>query len=268
MMKDVLLRVPGAALYILLLLGGLYLHQPYWGLVCLLFFGVALFEWRRLLSIPLSTTNIIISIAAIYTFIHVNFFSNPETLGPIWINGSFIATILFYLFCGLLHQSKLQKQSFILGSFLYLWTAYTFLFQMGQPIQPLYLILLFSIIWSGDTFAYIGGKLYGKNKLAPKISPGKTWEGAITGVLFSGIVAWVVADYILRIPTPNIWFSVGILVSIFGILGDLFESKLKRKNKIKDSGRFFPGHGGILDRMDSIIFALPIYYICITILKL
>src|SRR5690625_5960224 len=105
-----------------------------------------------------------------------------------------------------------------------------------MAIPPTYLLLLFSIIWVSDTFAYLGGKLMGQRKLAPSISPGKTWEGAITGTLVAGLSAILTARYLLKLEEFSIWFSIGILVSIFGILGDLFESKIKRKHGIKNSG--------------------------------
>ncbi|MFC2045737.1 phosphatidate cytidylyltransferase [Chloroflexota bacterium] len=117
--------------------------------------------------------------------------------------------------------------------------------------------------FSSDTFAFFIGRALGQHHLAPRISPGKTWEGAI-----GGVGAAVIISLVFILPTPfSLHLSYGqaiplaILVSIFGQLGDLFESFLKRTTGVKDSGTLIPGHGGILDRLDSIIFAGLVVYL-------
>ena len=118
---------------------------------------------------------------------------------------------------------------------------------------------LFILIWSSDTFAYIFGRLFGKHKMAPKISPKKTWEGLAGGVIFTVILAYFIEMY-----QPNMrgnWMVVGFLVSIFAPLGDLVESQLKRSFGVKDSGNIIPGHGGVLDRLDSFIICVPVIYL-------
>ncbi|WP_225986497.1 phosphatidate cytidylyltransferase [Rufibacter sp. LB8] len=112
------------------------------------------------------------------------------------------------------------------------------------------------LIWSSDTGAYAAGKTFGKNKLFPRISPGKTWEGWVGGVVLSLGVAWLLAQYYTDLPLEH-WLGVAVLVSIFGVLGDLVESMLKRSLDVKDSGTLIPGHGGILDRFDSLILVIP-----------
>ena len=267
-MQDLYKRIPGAAIYIIALIGGLYLRQPYWLTVCALLLLVATYEWGRLQLIQKPNQVWITSGIIIYIFLHFSLFLAKAAVGPIWINICIISTALFYLFCVLVFQSSVFKRKYIIGSFLYILPPFIFLYLLGLEIPPTYLILLFTIIWTADTCAYIGGRLYGQRKLSPSISPGKTWEGAITGVLCAGIIAFIAAHYILKIEESKIWFSIGVLVAIFGITGDLFESKIKRRHNIKDSGTLLPGHGGILDRMDSLLFALPLYYICVTILNI
>jgi phosphatidate cytidylyltransferase len=119
------------------------------------------------------------------------------------------------------------------------------------------------ITWASDTTAFFIGRRFGRHKLASSISPGKTWEGTI-----GGIVGAIIMSILFFTPTPFhlplvYWQAIGlsILVSIFGQIGDLVESLLKRNMGVKDSGKLMPGHGGILDRMDSIIFAgIVVYY--------
>ncbi|MFD1757351.1 phosphatidate cytidylyltransferase [Rufibacter sediminis] len=112
------------------------------------------------------------------------------------------------------------------------------------------------LIWSSDTGAYAAGKSFGKNKLFPRISPGKTWEGWVGGVLLSLLVAWILSLYFQDLALEH-WLGVAVLVSVFGVLGDLVESMLKRSLDVKDSGTLIPGHGGILDRFDSLILVVP-----------
>jgi len=118
------------------------------------------------------------------------------------------------------------------------------------------LLFVFVLIWSYDTFAYITGKFAGKNKLLKNISPKKTWEGAIGGVLMSIFIAGLL-HYTTGIFALHQWIIISIIVSITGTLGDLTESALKRSVRMKDSGRLLPGHGGILDRFDAALFAIP-----------
>ena len=123
--------------------------------------------------------------------------------------------------------------------------------------------------FGSDSAAYFVGRLFGKYKLAPSISPGKTWEGSIGGLLGAAAVS-----LLFLLPTPlkltaylNWWqlIIIGLLISVFGQLGDLIESLLKRNTGVKDSGKIFPGHGGMLDRTDSIVFAVVVvYYVYIT----
>jgi len=124
-----------------------------------------------------------------------------------------------------------------------------------------YAIICLVLVWVSDTFAFFGGKLFGKHKLAERISPKKTWEGSIIGFLFtmfSGVVIW---KFIYPDFTVWHWLSVTIIIGFFAQLGDLFESNLKRSVKVKDSSNLIPGHGGALDRFDSILFAVPALYI-------
>ncbi len=122
------------------------------------------------------------------------------------------------------------------------------------------LLLLTFTVWAGDTMAYVVGSAIGKHKLAPKISPRKSWEGAAANVLISVITAYISSlTFIQRIDLKDA-LILGILISIVGQLGDLFESVLKRAANIKDSSNILPGHGGILDRIDSLVLTAPILY--------
>lgn len=115
---------------------------------------------------------------------------------------------------------------------------------------------LFFLIWTFDSGAYFSGSLFGKHKLFERISPKKTWEGVIGGYLVSIGISYVIF-LIFKILTPIDWIIISIIVSTLSIFGDLVESHLKRYFNLKDSGKIMPGHGGILDRIDSSLFAIP-----------
>ena len=134
---------------------------------------------------------------------------------------------------------------------------------------PFYAIPLaiYVFIWLNDTGAYLSGSLLGKHKLFPRISPKKSWEGSIGGALLTVLSAVVIARFYLFM---NVWQWVGmaLVVVVFGTFGDLTESLIKRHLGIKDSGKMLPGHGGILDRLDSMLFAIPAVVVYIYILSL
>ena len=123
-----------------------------------------------------------------------------------------------------------------------------------------WVVFLLVVTFSTDTSAFFVGKTIGKRPLAPKVSPGKTWEGAIGGFLAAVVAALVVA-WALRIDVSvPVIVALGALMGVVGQAGDLFESKLKRLAGVKESGRLLPGHGGVLDRLDSIVFNLALVY--------
>lgn len=141
-----------------------------------------------------------------------------------------------------------------------------FSFALGLPKYTisgenfsLEVLFLFILIWSSDTFAYLTGKFFGKHKMAPKISPKKTWEGYIGGVVLTLIFAFFVEKYYPELRAN--WIIVGFLVALFAPIGDLVESQLKRTFAVKDSGNIIPGHGGVLDRLDSFIICVPVVYL-------
>jgi len=139
-------------------------------------------------------------------------------------------------------------------------------FSLALGINRKLLLTTFIIIWASDSFAYLTGKNFGKHKLAEKISPKKTIEGVLGGLAGSLIVAYLIYRYSGWQLMLNLWqfFLITIIIVIFGTLGDLLESRFKRLANVKDSGAVIPGHGGILDRLDSFIFAVP--FVCIFLL--
>jgi phosphatidate cytidylyltransferase len=129
------------------------------------------------------------------------------------------------------------------------------------PKGSIWVFFLLTVIFSSDTGAFYCGKFFGRHKLYEAISPGKTWEGAVGGLLSSIIVAYV---FLRIIPLHRLDIHILILaasLSVAGQIGDLTESMLKRNHGVKDSGRILPGHGGILDRIDGLLFCIPVLYV-------
>ncbi|WP_407403249.1 phosphatidate cytidylyltransferase [Chryseobacterium sp.] len=150
--------------------------------------------------------------------------------------------------------------------FTVIYVALPFSFALGLPKYSsientfsLEVIFLFVLIWSSDTFAYLVGKFFGKHKMAPKISPKKTWEGYAGGVVLTLVLSYFVEQYQPQLRCN--WMVVGFLIAAFAPLGDLVESQLKRTFGVKDSGNIIPGHGGVLDRLDSFLICVPVVYL-------
>ncbi len=150
----------------------------------------------------------------------------------------------------------------------------------GRPAGPWWILFLFIVVWGGDTAAYYVGRSLGKHRLAPRVSPKKTWEGAIASALFAGVLGaamahWAPAlsyaafklhisgEYLLAPYAAGDGFLLALLLNVVAQAGDLVESVLKRGAGVKDSGTLLPGHGGVLDRVDALLLATPVlwYYL-------
>lgn len=155
--------------------------------------------------------------------------------------------------------------AFTFGSIAYLSMPCVLMVWMHELFSPKMLLLVFVLLWANDTFAYLTGKLLGKHKLFPRISPGKTIEGSFGGLLFT-MVGVMVFSYYADWLTMKASVGMGLIAVVFGTLGDLCESMMKRQAGVKDSGRLIPGHGGILDRFDSVLFAVPFVFVYLLLL--
>ncbi|MGB9755579.1 MAG: phosphatidate cytidylyltransferase [Desulfurella sp.] len=158
-----------------------------------------------------------------------------------------------------IEKDQILAQYYLLGGIFYI-SLYTFFINIIQLQNGRWLFLLLCVsIWVGDSFAYFCGKSFGKIKLAPTISPKKTYEGAACGVLL-GIIAALVLGYTASIDL-KVAFGMGFVANIAGIFGDLSESIIKRIYNKKDSSNIIPGHGGVLDRLDSLAFSSFFVYL-------
>lgn len=185
--------------------------------------------------------------------------------------------ILMYMFVSELYLNRansLFNWAFSMLSQLYIALPFALLntlyYQIGHnsiiTLNPILPLTVFIFLWVSDTGAYCIGSLFGKHRLFERISPKKSWEGSIGGGIFAIFAALIFAHYFDFMNMLQ-WIGLAIVVIVFGTWGDLTESLLKRKLGIKDSGNVLPGHGGLLDRFDSSLMAIPaavcyLYFIC------
>jgi phosphatidate cytidylyltransferase len=183
---------------------------------------------------------------------------------PLGIDGQAAVFLLFPAFMVLARPRPIEAAFVRLGA---LWGALVYVvlpFAMGLEMaayDPTLIIILLSLVWAGDTAAYFTGRAIGTHKLYPTVSPKKTIEGAVGGLVGSGLMTWgLTAAFYPSIGTLEA-LLLGVVVGTAAQAGDLTESLIKRSCGVKDSGKLLPGHGGMLDRVDGVIFAFPIFYV-------
>jgi phosphatidate cytidylyltransferase len=189
-----------------------------------------------------------------------------ETSGIVWMLGGMLATYVFAFAASALAKTRAPSTvaigATVLGAgWIGFGLAHLVLLRQIHDHGRLLTFTILLTVWAADTFAYFGGRLIGRHKLAPTLSPGKTWEGFVIGSLVGVFVSFV-ALYDTRHTYLRIWEAVvlGLVVVLAAVAGDLFESMLKRDMQVKDTGHLLGGHGGILDRVDALLFAGPAAY--------
>ncbi|MBI5197317.1 MAG: phosphatidate cytidylyltransferase [Nitrospirae bacterium] len=181
---------------------------------------------------------------------------------------SLFALLLAHLFFRRNLGETLPGISVILFGILYVtWTLAHLIPLRLAPEGIYWVFFVFLVTWAGDTGAYYVGRRLGRNKLAPVVSPSKTIEGTIGGVTACLLASLLAAEWFLPVFSMEEAAAVGLGIGFLGLLGDLSESMLKRSGGIKDSGSLIPGHGGVLDRVDSLIFTIPFFYYYVIYLR-
>ena len=292
-MSETLKRGISGAIYILLLLVSILYSTESFFILFGVFLVIAIYEFCNLIQI----NNIFPIVFGLILYITVTLISHYRTLTTDAINQTFnsdveivvniqqldvvllvialvvsIKCILFLFYDSIQKISTSSKYLYLLG---YIILPFVFITKISFGVNdynPKIIIGLFILIWTNDTFAYIVGKSIGRTKLFEKISPKKTIEGFLGGILFAILAGYLISKYYIK-ANPEfsdrsilIWISIAVIVGIIGTIGDLIESKFKRIAGVKDSGNIMPGHGGILDRLDSVIFVAPIIFLFYQIL--
>lgn len=269
-MKEILTRSLSGLLYVSLLIICLNYEQA---LIALFFvFGlICMAEFKKLILLKSNIPFIIfIVIYAIFGYWQIVLNTHTGLNEAIQILMVISIFVELFLIKDLFSEKTIPlfaTKRFILTTF-YLSSGFVFLILIAnhyQPYNPNILLGSFVLVWVNDSFAYLVGKNFGKQKLFEKISPKKTVEGFLGGLFFSCVASYFIATFTNTLDFTN-WLILSIIISVFGTLGDLIESKFKRQANVKDSGVIMPGHGGLLDRLDSIVFAAPIIYLFLRIL--
>jgi phosphatidate cytidylyltransferase len=292
-MNETLKRAISGAVYITLLIASILYSNESFFILFGLFLLIAVYEFCALVQIkkiiPLLFAFLFYGTITMVSFykkiVQAMLFSMTKKQYQITIDINLLYQILLgitliiavkcihFLFSDSIQEvTKPNKIIYLLG---YVILPFFFITKISFGIKeynPKIIIGLFIIIWTNDTFAYIVGKSIGKHKLLERISPKKTIEGFLGGILFSILAGVLISRYYIN-PSPafseksiQIWVTIAIIAAVIGTLGDLIESKFKRVAGVKDSGKIMPGHGGILDRLDSVIFVAPFVFLFYQIL--
>jgi len=231
----------------------------YWALLMLAFITIAFWEWGGMSGMDKPWRHIYAGLVMLFGVIVVLADDiGLGTLQPQVMFYSILAATVFWLlvapiwlmFRFNIRQSKLLA---VIG-FVVLFPTWLALVSM-RGISPWLLLLAMAAVWIADSAAYFSGKRFGKHKLAPQISPGKTWEGVL-GAWLAVTIYGLILCYSLSL---TYWVIVGLFgITVLSIMGDLLESLVKRQAGVKDSGCLLPGHGGVLDRIDGLTSSLPL----------
>ncbi len=284
-MNETLKRALSGAVYILLLIASILYSTESFFILFGIFLLVAVFEFCSLVNL-----NKIIPLflcAALYGYSSYLMFNkiHIENLDIILLAVTLLVSTTCIIFLFSSNKDKIgtfPAYFYLIGYVILPFIMITKITAMGEfnsdssytlkTYSPKIILGVFILIWTNDTFAYLVGKSIGKHKLYEKISPKKTIEGFIGGVVFSILAGFLISKFYIR-PNPIyleksilIWTIIAVIVSLFGTIGDLIESKFKRIAEVKDSGKIMPGHGGILDRLDSVIFVAPFIFLFYQIL--
>lgn len=251
-------RTLSGALYAFTLIAALLVSE-YAFLGLFFVFGlVCLYELQNLLKLESYLSYLILALfLVVFSFLKLNFLLVYLLLTITLIVKAFLLKDLI-----IIHQIPLFQGKKYVVTICYLISSIVFLTLIpyqNHQYTPRILIGVFILIWVNDSFAYLIGKNFGRKKLFERVSPKKTIEGFLGGIIFTLLASYAIFWY-TQLFSYLIWLGVALIASICGTYGDLIQSKLKRQAGVKDSGNLMPGHGGLLDRLDSVLFAGTFIY--------
>jgi len=256
--KEIAVRAASGAVYVALVLGAAWLGPWATWFLFLLVAVMAAREWHKLYwreggsSMSPSVSMAIIAVAYGLGPTLLGMTDNMTSLP--WTAGTLVSGMIWFAWQ---EADKARAMRYLLSLVGYLAIPFlcaTWLVQISHTLFIGFMLML----WANDTGAYLVGRAIGRNKLMPSVSPGKTWEGFFGGLVITLVAAWVVARGIDEALSPTSWLIASPFVVVPCTVGDLFESFMKRKAGVKDSGTIMPGHGGVLDRFDGYLLAAPV----------
>jgi len=266
-MRNLLRRIFSGIVYILIFISAILVSKESYITVVTIFGFLCIWEFSRMIQLKNYAAYIffVIVLFLMLKIQHTNSSNNIAILIVLAITIASSVFLVYQLFAK--KEINFSNERSKLGISIR-YVIFSMCFLIILPLykgnfHPYLMISILSIIWINDSFAFLIGKNFGKNKLFPTVSPKKTVEGFFGGLVFSLLGALLISKYnVVNFSMTN-WLIIGLIVASFGTIGDLVESKFKRQAKIKDSGNIMPGHGGILDRLDSLLFVAPFVYLYI-----
>lgn len=276
-MKDFLQRISTGIIFIALIIGGILWNEFSFVAIFSLVIALGILEFYKLLNTEGVHPPKVLGVISGVSIFLINAAVHYEYVGNEYLYISFL--FFFILFTVELYRKKsnpFTNIAFAFFSLIYIAIPIALLVNItsvttSYDTQAIYyrrelLLGYFFLVWASDSGAYVFGSLFGKHKLFPRVSPKKSWEGSFGGVVFVMIFAWLFYKFIPELglsPAMSYlnWVIIGVIIVVMGTFGDLLESLLKRSIYIKDSGSILPGHGGILDRFDSVFLSAPFVFV-------
>lgn len=265
-LNNLLTRLITGIFFVIVVMGSILLHPYLFSFVFLIVMVLGLIEFYRLF-LPGKRINwaigIIVAIVSFMTsFLVANLFVEPEIL---LLNIPLIGSVfIMELFFNKDQHAKNIGNTFTGLIYIALpFSLFNFFYNPGLAAgisNKESLIVFFAVMWVNDSMAYVVGSRFGKHRLWERVSPKKSWEGFFGGLVFGLVTVFIFSKFYLTF-APFEWLLFGFLVIVFGTLGDLVESMFKRSLQIKDTGTILPGHGGVLDRFDGVLLAIPFVYV-------
>lgn len=258
-MKNLLIRSLSGAVYVSAIIASLLLSQWSFAALCLLLNILAVLEFQKF-NPAYTKINLGQLLGSIFLFIlfHLSF---TGFIDPKWTFTSILLPLLILSSALYNKQPDIFKNLFFsIAGYFYITIPLILLNYLNITYREPYtyaVLVIFVLIWANDSFAYLSGMMLGKHKLFERITPKKTWEGFFGGLIATVFLSWLFYKY-SGFESLTLWLILGAVVSVVSVFGDFVESLFKRAAGLKDSGNLIPGHGGILDRIDSLLFVFPV----------
>lgn len=260
-MSNLVQRLITGSIFILVLLAGLFINSLVFILVFSIPLAGSLVEYLRLLPNNKTLSLADYGLFSLSILLYYLFFLSQSIIMPneFWV--ALLGPALLFV-VGIIRGQEIEKGLLFkkLAALIYIVLPFVLmqlLVDLGSGFNGKMLFYVFLFIWINDSFAYVFGVKFGKHRILPSVSPKKSWEGSAGGLLMVFVAGVIISLQIEQTHTIWHWLGFGLVVMISGTIGDFFESHLKRKAGVKDSGIMLPGHGGFLDRLDSTLFAVP-----------